>query len=403
MLECMFPPEREEQSYSFTLKAWRSIDQTVTRESLLALDSDAIFSVLTRRIRPIPFREYLKRYVHEKSGMLLPFHTVPLEEYQSVIVEAFRATGTPCSFTSGKTALPQAVRNWLTRDAVTRETVLLLGFGLYMTPEDVNAFLTRALHGSVLDEEDPSEAVCLYCYRHGYKFAKYRQLMQLLEDMGSDIDASRIAETQPLHRPQSQIIIQEDTALLARLLKRKAAGDATPLSRRRHDTFLRLCEDSARFLDGESGKAHAGEFSPRSLEKIFSAGIPLGSGGNLIRETRARLYADFARKRLSRQHIHRILSESQPPNRYDLLTLRFYLLSVDLQPLEDRKDALLRFLAEADETLTSCGFGEIYAADPFDAFLILCMLTPDPFGAYADVMEAAYAESGRSGKEEAYD
>ena len=42
--------------------------------------------------------------------------------------------------------------------------------------------------------------------------------------------------------------------------------------------------------------------------------------------------------------------------------------------------------------LATCGFGGIYAADPFDAFLLLCMLTCDPLGSYSDVMEAAYTQ-----------
>ena len=61
----------------------------------------------------------------------------------------------------------------------------------------------------------------------------------------------------------------------------------------------------------------------------------------------------------------------------------------------DRKKALVRFTDSADSLLADCGFGGVYAADPYDAFLILCMLTNDPFAAYSDVMEFAYADADR--------
>ena len=382
-----------ERSYSFTLKAWKKILGTAVDESFSSMDVDAIFSALSRSIRVVPFHEYLKRYLYEKAEILIPFSEVPLREYQDMIEEAFHDTGTPCSFLSVTTKLHQAIKNWLTRDDLSRESVLLLGFGLYMTVEDVNAFLTKALHSASLDPDDPTEAICLYCYQHEYKFAKYLQLKSLYDVMDTTVEKALIAEHQPLNRLESLQIIEEDAALLIHLLERKGKEGLTPIKSRAADAFRQLYVQAHQTVSQQEERSSQRITGPRALEKVLSAAVPVDANGNLVRESKTQTYAEFARKRITRQRLHRILSGAQLPSRYDLLTLKFYLLSNSLIGLNDRKEAMSRFIQEANGLLSSCGFGGIYPADPFDAFLLLCMLTCDPLGSYSDVMEAAYTQN----------
>ena len=380
------------RSYSFTLKAWRQIQETLDCGDFWSMEADAIYQTLTGRIRAVPFREYLKRYLYEKTGMYRPFASVPLQEYAGIVQDAFQESGTPCTFAPGTTKMSQAVRNWLTRDRVSRETVLLLGFGLYMTAEDVNAFLTKALHGPVLDRDDPGEAICLYCYEHGYRFEKYTQLFALYRGMGEKVDRSRVEANQPLNRPQSRIIIEEDVRLLQRLLDGRTRGEGeTPARQARADAFRSLYARARDLL----AETEEGDFvRPRSLERVLSASVPLDAYGNLVPAVRAAVDAGFAQKRFSRQRIHRILAGEQGPSRYDLLTLQFFMSSCRQEKIADRKAALKGFADETDAMLTGLGFGALYPADPFDAFLILCMLTDDPLGSYSDVMEEAYSGGG---------
>ena len=382
------------KSYSFTLRAWKRIGETVDSVTFETMDAEAIYDTLSRRIPGIPFREYLKRYLYVKTEMIEPFPLVPEKTYQDIVTEAFLDTGTPPSFTPGSTRLGQAVRNWLTRDEISRDSVLLLGFGLYMTEDEVNDFLIRALHDRTLDPDDPAEAICAYCYRHGYRFAKYRRLRALYEQMDGRADPELIARDQPADREQSRAVIREDTALLDRLLAARGSGP-TAFRQKAADTFLELYDQAGKLLPRESAA-----LSPGTLERVISAGIPRNAQRNLMAETGLPASLAFARKRLTRQRIHRILSGGQEPNRYDILTLLFFVRSAGLENLTDRKEALRRFEGAARETLAPCGFGGLYAADPFDAFLILCILTLDPVGTYSDVMETAYQRSGKAETEE---
>ncbi|MBR4459461.1 MAG: hypothetical protein IKS31_10940 [Clostridia bacterium] len=384
----MLTPQDLESSLSFTLRAWDRIDDTVETEDFATMDTEAIYGALSGKMREIPFRDYLKRYLYRRTEMLTPFSRVETEEYQEIVTGSFQDSETPCSFSARTTRLSQAVHNWLTRDDVSRDSVLLMGFGLYMTEEDVNAFLTRGLRDMALDPDDPREAVCAYCYRHGYRFAKFRQLWKLYEAMDGGVDTALIGENHPLNRAASRVTMEEDTELLSRLLRRKGSGEMTPARRRVAETFSRLYDEAQALMCSETAGARP---TPRSLERVLSAGIPVSSSGNLVPEALVRARKDFAHRRVSRQRLHRILAGTQPPGRYDLLSLHFYLQSRRLLDCADRKEALQRYIASANEILTGCGFGGIYPADPFDALLILCMLSCDPLGTYSDVMEKVYA------------
>ncbi len=381
--------EPAERSYSYTLRAWRHLEEAMNTEAFLERDTEVIFDALSRNLREVPFRRYLKRYLYEKTEMTGSYAQVTADEYQDIIVRAFQDTGTPCSFTPGtSTRLSQAARNWLTRKDVSRDTVLLMGFGLFMSEEDVNAFLTRALHDTRLDPDDPKEALCLYCYRRGYRFDKYRQLADLYRKMDGTVDRELVERGQPANREQSRLVAREDADLLDRLLQGASPDGLTPQKRRAADAFAALYREEQGVLSSVSAGRNG---SPRSVEKLLSASVPPGG------ETRENLLS-ITRRKLNRQKTHRILSGEQLPDRYDLLTLHFLLESSRLNGEEDGKAVLRRFIDSSNQLLTDCGFGEIYPVDPFDAFLMLCMLTYDPFVTYFDVMENAWTTAG--GKEE---
>ena len=52
----------------------------------------------------------------------------------------------------------------------------------------------------------------------------------------------------------------------------------------------------------------------------------------------------------------------------------------------------MAFTEETNGLLSSCGFGELYAALPYDCFLMLCLLAEDPMMTYTDVWERSYSK-----------
>ena len=139
-------------------------------------DVDVIYRLLQERMTLQSFSFYLKRYIYQKTGLREPFEEVSEKTYQSVILESFADTGTPYSFEPVSTKPGAITKNWLRQKTVNRGVVLLLGFGLAMTADEVNEFLIKALKETGLSAKDPREAICLYCYQRRLPYAKYYQL-----------------------------------------------------------------------------------------------------------------------------------------------------------------------------------------------------------------------------------
>lgn len=371
-------PNLAEQSISFTRHAWESVEETVDDMAFELKDADLIYDVLRNRILPIPFSSYLKRYLYRRSGMLRPFREVTAEDYEAVMLASFHETGTPSSMTSETTRLNRMVRVWLDRDMVQRQTMLLLGFGLAMTEEDVNGFLQKVLHQQSLDPEDPQDALCAFCYRGRHGFGKLIQLQDRLRLMESGAES-----------PGGTA---EEEALLRSLLR--ARGRMTAMRRRTEDRFREIY-GQARALIAESSPA--GRVTPSTLERLLCASIPMGASGNLVSAYPLREQTRFAAKRLSRQHIQRILDGRQPVSRYDLTSLHFLLFAATHPAGEDRVRMLKDYTDSADALLADCGFGGMMPTDPHDAFLMMCAVSVSPLGTYSDIMEKAYASVGGEG------
>ena len=129
------------------------------------------------------------------------------------------------------------------------------------------------------------------------------------------------------------------------------------------------------------------QVTPADLESVILSAVPKDSHGNLASLKGSALEKQFLGKRLSRQRLAEILAGDAPVTRYDLLTLLFFNYS---QEDTGPKDRYLSFLREANRTLEECGFGPVYVANPYECFLLLCLLAGDPLGTYADVWELSY-------------
>ena len=115
---------------NYTDRGWNDLYEIVDDPDFCGHEAEKIYRDLTQKQRLIPFCDYLKRFLYDSAGLSGSFREIPLSEYQGILRAAFRETGTPASFDDVSTRLSAASANWLTRNNVSRSTVLLLGFGL---------------------------------------------------------------------------------------------------------------------------------------------------------------------------------------------------------------------------------------------------------------------------------
>ena len=415
--------------FDFTRGVQEVFKNTVTKETFQDMDSEEIFNSLKETIRLIPFGDYLKRYVYKLAKYDGDFSTIPLEEYQNTIFFAFQKNNTPASFSPTQARIKTLIKNWLTQQTVNRKVVFLLGFGLKMSVKDVSTFLTHALCERDFNFKDPFEVICYYCFKKQLPFYKYEELMEKFEKLPVNGLYMDLGETDPLRALFMNVETEEE--LIHELLRLKHENRGKLFSYSAKKAFDGLYQDVKTIIaktytnDAKAkAKAQADDFfyddrlqphltvneryaraneirddyrvfgaadiSVSDVEQFLCCGVPFQKG-NLQRMKDSSFAVHFRNKRMSRQHLSEILNEEIGVDRFDLLTLNFFIYAND-DHFSNKVKRLMAFLEASNSMLNDCGLGGIYITNPYECFLLMCLCADYPLGTYSDVIEMSYDE-----------
>jgi hypothetical protein len=181
------------------------------------------------------------------------------------------------------------------------------------------------------------------------------------------------------------------------------AGTDDPMSEKSQafQEFVRLLTKSkeiiARMYQGDEEEKsrnrvwNISDITDSDVEKVICSGIPVNKMGNLKKMSASILAKHFSQKRFSRQRINSILNHKFPVERFDLITLEFFIVSQEMQD-DDPYNRYHHFLEEIQEILHKCGMSEIYIVNPYECFLLMCLLTDCPLAVFADIWEMSYEE-----------
>ena len=420
------------RTYEWTLKAFNRMYDVVDHDSFPEKDAVLIYNALENEMKLVHFGEYLKRYIYEHSGMEGSMSEVPLKEYQMIIQTSFQETHTPPSFTPGTAKLSAMSKNWLTQRSVKRQVVLLLGFGLKMCTEDVNDFLYKALHEGKLNAHDPFELICQYCYDHGYGYYKFKQLWDIYGQMSPDnLDMKLIYGNQPVGREQSLKTTQEDAKLMTQLISMKTETGLSQSAEKAYQTFDLLYDRSRELIaelytresreenhlqvnqlretldrsdrlyeEQKLARLHQAESEVRvwkkeditesDLEHILYSAVPLDRHGNLTPVKNSTLNSQFEGKRLSRKRLNDLIHRRASVERFDLITLNFLIYAQQVDTMPNAQRRYTNYIDATNKLLNDCRMGPIYVTNPYECFILMCILSLSPLETYADVMEMSY-------------
>ena len=140
----------------------------------------------------------------------------------------------------------------------------------------------------------------------------------------------------------------------------------------------------------------AADVTESDLEHVLSSAIPTDRHGNLVPASASQLGSRFAEHRISRQRLHGLLSGSIQINRYDLITLSFFLWAQKREVSDSPKHRYIGFINATNKLLADCSFGELYPANPYECFIMLCLLTEVPLSTYADIWEMSYKDGEKN-------
>ncbi|MCR5566690.1 MAG: hypothetical protein K6F61_07540 [Clostridiales bacterium] len=414
-----------------TVRSDHVMQNTPRTQAFQDYDSLAIYNMLLKELNPIDFSFYLKRYIYQAAGYKADFKSVPLEDYLETIIQAFSSRGVPPSLRPSGTKLRAAAKNWLSQKTVSRETVMILAFGLDMDLETLNRFLTKALQECSLSPKDPVETICWYCVKNRLGFYRFRQLIAEYETLPGTAAAEQNIDSTATAVLRNEVTdICGDKSLMRYLNqlrrpdgKTRQSVDAKSVFNRLYDEAREIIAGLNNSIEGEKNEVETGrlqdkllrndrlydeqkqeqirefagqrktwtkeDITPVNFEEVLFSAVPRDRNGNLIPMKGSTLNEQFRGKRLNRQHLQEILDGTGTINRYDLATMSFFVISQKLV----EEEAVKRYRAFIDETnsiLDYCGMGELYTANPYDAFLMICMLTEYPLGTYADIWEMSY-------------
>ena len=429
----------ESSFYSVTMRSDQIFEETQKSPEYEEDDSAAVYRMLQENLKPVDFSYYLKRYVCQAAGYRANYDSVSLQDYIETIAQSFTNNGVPVSLKPTSTRLRAAVRNWLSQKTVSREAVIMLGFGLNMNLDDVNGFLTKALQESSLNPKDPVEMICWYCLKNRLGYYAFRQLLAKYEELpGTDRDEQDISKTGTMVLRTKVADIGDEKTLLRYLnqLRRidgrsRQSVDARMMFDRLYDEARDVIAELNNHIEEERKEVEMSrlkdalsrndrlyeeqkrqqlqhfaenkkrwskeDITPVQFEDVLFSAVPRDRNGNLVPMKGSALNEQFRGKRLNRQHIQEILDGTGTINRYDLATMSFLVLA---QRTSEETDSIQRYHAFVNYTnviLDRCGMGELYVANPYEAFLMICMLSDYPLGTYADVWELSYEEEDSEG------
>lgn len=423
--------EQTIDALEFTTRAQDLFFDTVDHPNFASEDQDLIYHMLLGKVQPVRFGDYLKRYIYMKAEMTGAYTDIPAKEYLDIICAEFSDRNAPCSFAPTKATLRNLAKNWLEQLTVSRKVVLLLGFGLGMSAEDVDAFLLKGLKEAQLNSKDPMEVICWYCYAHGYGFAKYEMLWEQYINQQTD-DQELLDDTLSLHRKlmhvhtdqqlmkylsglymyegsahqsvaarrQFDLLYAKTCAIVAELTNQTAADTARMNAARMEEALernARLGDDQkVALVRRERENYHvirATDVGPGDVEQTLYAAIPRDKHGNMLPMKASALQKQFDGKRLTRQHIGNILTGKEPITRYDLLTLHFFVFTHELEQYGNVNARYSAFERTANQILLNSGMGEYYVVNPYECFLLMCIISQDPLGTFSDVWELSYQQT----------
>ncbi len=422
----------ELDALDFTESAWEAMYDAVDSTYFRDQDADLIYRTLQERLHSLSFGDYLKRYLYRKAEMTAPFDQIPVSYFQQIILDSFALRQTPASFSTTTAKLSALTKNWLTQRAVKRDVVFLLGFGLAMSPEEVNQFLNKALREQGINAKDPFEVICWYCFKNECLFSKYEQLWRRYQEISADTTGTDdLSGEETVSVRDTMFGIRDEETLLSFLSRLKttdnrAKGSVTAqrqfrllydeardiLARMRTEEegerfdrelseYRRSLEANDRLFDyekrerlqakrAERKRYRRSDITESDLEHVICSAIPVDRHGNLTPGKASRLNDAFSGKRFSRQHIHDILSGKAGINRFDLITLNFFVFSQEEEKFQSAEQRYGSFIDSTNAILEKCFLGPLYIANPYECFVLMCILSEDPLGTYADVWELSY-------------
>lgn len=390
-----FSYDKTIRDFDYTRRSVKGMVQVLDSSEFEGMESDSIFDYLYSKMETVSFCDYLKRYIYLKAEIKNDFHSIPDEVYRDILSGALAENHVPWSLTPTTTRKNTAIKRWLNAESVRRGTVFLLGFALKMPVKDVSEFLTKVLKEQDFDLTDSDEVIYWYCLKNELPYPQAKRLLDdtNTEDYKLSEDNFRAMQNAP------EIFLNDEVNLKHYLSYIRVHHIQEKKNQALLDTFTQLydrCRDIVADIYNRTDKPGCPESSwrremigPADIESMLCSGIPLSKSGNLKKMTASKLAAQFQHMRMSRQCIKSIFDGIHKVNRFDIITLLFFIYAETIEP-DWPAERFYQFVEEANRLLESHHMMGIYPVNPYEAFVLMCIVTDEPMSVYSEIWERSF-------------
>lgn len=394
----------------------------------------------------IPIGKALRRYICNKFGepneggylvVLSNGNKFQLKDYKSEnydlqnddikeYIEIFQAINSEYNTSDDGELLivfPKAEIRRLFRSTTycVRSKMFLLSFALHMNDKEMNKFLTDVLAEQTYNYRDPEEIIALFCQSND-KFNSYGTFLRLKERFQKAVKSSTTNLEQPMDNYTSfatacfenTIITEND--LIEFLISN--IPNFAGYSQTAYNEFMILYEKAIKkskfsnvyggsyeleqVTNSEQLAKAINEFIPRatySREKdnktIYSSdfiSISNGEAGQRSKKIQTTsLPKEITMNMLVSDRLEDLRKEKKPVTRKDLVFMKFYVFSKDLENKAKYTHAdYLDFMDECNAMLVRCGMSRLYPANRFENLILLSLLSSIPYEMFENILEYSF-------------
>ena len=325
-----------------------------------------------------------------------------------------------------------------------RSKMFLLSFALHMNAEEVTKFLTDVLAEQSYNYRDPDEIIAYFCHTHE-EVNSYPEFLRIKEEYAKRASVPnpdnverenytwyakivmtvQVSDEQDLYRfllsNSANFNGYSKTAYNEFMMLYNAALEKTEIQTLSNDEYLTYSEattaeqlkereDRINKAIGMQKVTNTEQLARRMLqciprattEKIKSDGkkvvtndfIPIynGEGGQKSKKVQTTtLPKEITMNLLMKDRLDDLIRQLKPVDRKDLVFLKFYLLSLDLQKKDEYSALDYRvFMDECNEMLVRCGMSKLYPANRFENLILISLVSSNPFEMFEDIIEASF-------------
>lgn len=390
-----FDDPKSIRAYNFTLTAMKKFYDIIESEQFREESGQTIFEYLNGVMELVSFKEQLKRFVYVQSGTKEAYNEV---DYVQMILKEFEKNGcVDSSDTKSLQELRRKVKRWVGAESVKRENMFQIGYGLSMDDKKVTEFLTLVLKETDFDFYDPEESIHWYCLHNGKSRKQAEYIKEWYEKVSGD-DKVREDHLWEAMRNDPKMYLGTEEGLKKYLNYLKNLNVAEKKESKAREVFGKLyrqtqqvvAEHLNRYPDVNGKKAEPSEINPAKIESVLYSGVEVTDTGNLMPFDK--LKKQFKSKRLNRARLNGVLG-GKMVERFDIITLAFLIFALDETKLNlCEGERFSEFVEHTNDLLADAGMLELYPVNPYEAFVLMCIVSEDPLDTFASVWENSYED-----------